>query len=111
MGLAPNSLPRCGLVLSLRFDHRFRTLRRAKGYPPLSCKFPEGLLKTFRFAGARPAPSLSWSSGPAPSHSRTASPTRVGTRSRDRRISHGVPLVAIPPASARLVGSGLDGSG
>ena len=46
-----------------------------------------------------------------PSHSRSASPTRAGTRSRDRRISHAVPLVAIQPISASLVGGGLDGSG
>src|SRR5712691_12644868 len=107
MGLAPNSRPRCGIVLSLRFDYRFRTLRGAKGYPPLSRKFPEGLLKTFRFAGSH-----STSSRSTPSrHSRTASPTRAGTRSLDRRTSHAVPLVAIQPISASLVGGGVDGSG
>ena len=103
--------------LSLRSDNRFRTLRGAKGSRLLSSKFPEGLLKTFRFTGSRPAPSRPAPSQPssgasAPvSHSRTASLTRAGTRSLDRRTSQAVPLVAIQPTSASLVGGGLDGSG
>src|SRR5215472_5608183 len=92
MGVALNSMPQRGYVLSLRFEHRFQTWRRAEGNRLLSRKFPEGLLKAFRFAGSSPAASSSCSSSAAPSHSRAASPIRAGTRSRDRRISHAVPL-------------------
>src|SRR5208337_4519027 len=108
------------LVLSLRFDDRPPTLGGAEGNPQLGRKFPEGLLKTFRFTGWRPAPSCPDPSCPVPSssgmsspasHSRTASPTSAGTRSLDRRTSQAVPLVAIQQAWASLVGGGLDGSG
>src|ERR1700757_4257237 len=102
MGVGLNSLPRCGYVRSLQVEDRLRTLRRAEGYPLVSRRFPESLLKAFRFTRSR------WIS---PSHSRSASPARAGTRSRDRRTSHAVPLVAIHSTSASLVGGGLDGSG
>src|SRR5215471_12019532 len=54
MGVTLNSLPQRGFVLSLRCEHRFQTLSETEGKPPPSRKFPEGLLKTFRFTGWRP---------------------------------------------------------
>ncbi|MGE5135515.1 MAG: hypothetical protein ACM32E_21730 [Gemmatimonadota bacterium] len=44
-------------------------------------------------------------------HSRAASATSAGSRSRDRRTTQAVPLVAIQPATCQRVGGGLDGSG
>ena len=79
MGSALNSLPSCGFVLSLRCDHRFQTLRRAEGNPPVSRKFSEDPLKMFRLAGCRPALSC-----PEPSHPASSRPRRPARRSATR---------------------------
>jgi hypothetical protein len=44
-------------------------------------------------------------------HSRAASASRPGSRSRERRSTQAVPLVAIQASTCQRVGGGLDGSG